>query len=104
MPTITATLADDLYHSLAELGGLQGGKARYALELVLQAQTNGMTVRFGDDSQPATAAVGVDITAGSGNTWGPARDKEAAWRIDQVWVRNTTAGSNARVIGAVVLG
>lgn len=88
-------MSDDAFHSVADLIGfdLAGGPA--LLEGFIQAQSFGLVVRFGDQSTPPTAAGGLALTAGTAIGVGPVRDSRASWPLDQVWVRNATAGSNA---------
>lgn len=90
MPTFTSTMTDDAYHRASDLFGVRGA----IIEGSIEAQTNGLTYRYGDEAAPETGAGGSAIAAGSGRGLGPVRSPEAAWRLDRLWVRNTAAGSN----------
>lgn len=93
--TLDGTLAADAYRSLADLLGFQGSRAR-VLGGVLQAQLNGATVRIvpRGSGVPATADAGTKLAADA--PLGFQASDEVM--LDEVWVRNTTAGSNARLV------
>lgn len=99
--TYTATLADDNYHRFSDLVGADKGLAM--LEGFLGAQTNGFTWRIGPSTTPAATEAGDPIVANSGRGFGPVRDVLAGWWLDELWVRNTLAGSNATVVLNAVL-
>lgn len=88
----SATLTDDAYHSLAELFGLLGA-VRRVKDGFLYALTNGATWLYGNETTPTTATAGGPIATGAGVVLGTG--KPPGWRLDRIWVRNTTAGSNA---------
>lgn len=97
--TFSGTLAADAYRSLMDLLALGvGGSAAGVTILggILQAQTNGATVRIvpRGSPAPATADAGTTLAAGAGIGL-QATDQ---WRLDEIWVRNTTAGQNATLV------
>lgn len=94
MPTVT--LADDNYHSLAQLFGFLG--ARWEMyDGWVYAVTNGLTFRYGDETAPGATDPGGPIPASGGITVDNAAEGNG-YRLDLLWVRNTTAGSNAVVV------
>ena len=94
--TLAHTFAADDYRSLADLSGELGG-AVVLVEGFIQAQTNSLTVRFGDETTPAATAPGLVLGIGSVAGIGPTTPG-AAWPLSRIWVRNTTAGSNGLVV------
>lgn len=100
MPALQLTptaMTDDNWHSLAELLGILGQRAAL-IEGFLQAQTNDMLFRYGDETQPKATDGGILVAASSGVGIGPVRDPLAAWDLRVLWVRNKTAGSNTTVV------
>lgn len=97
------TFTADGYRSLASLAGTEG-QAPALTEGVVQAQSNGATLRFGDETTPAATDPGVALAVGAALGIGPVKDPAAAWPLSRVWVRNTTPGSNALVVVAGVVG
>lgn len=83
---------------MTDVGGLNGATGYYLFEGELDAQSNGLTYRYGDDAQPADTDGGPQIPVGGGRTFGPVYSFEAAWDLRKLWVRNTTPGSNATVV------
>lgn len=84
----------DSYTRLLDVVGLNSVARLEVVEGFLTFQSFGATVYYGTTKPPASAA-GTQWGAGSGFGLGPRRDKGAGWRLDRVWVKNTTAGSNA---------
>lgn len=97
--SLDGTLAADAFRSLADLFGFLGTKATI-VEGFIQAQTNGATLRIvpRGSPAPATADKGFALAAGAAAGLGPVRHLEAGARLDEIWVRNTTAGSNAVLV------
>lgn len=93
---VSAALVDDAFHSLAELFGLLGGNAVIMSEGFLYARTNGFTWRYGDETTPTTASTGAPVPADGGAGFGPT--STVGWDLGKLWVRNTTAGSNATIV------
>lgn len=96
--TFSGTFAADDFRNLLDLFAL-GGQYPNGLQIVgglLQAQSNGATVRIvpRGSPAPATADAGSALSAGSG----VGLQMTDQWRLDEVWVRNTTAGQNATVV------
>lgn len=95
--SIVHTFAADAYRSLADLAGEPSGN-RVLVEGFIQAQTNGITLRLGDKTMPGATDGGIAIAAAGGLGVGPVKDRSAAWPLGSIWVRNTTAGSNAVLV------
>lgn len=94
----SATLADDLYHRVTDIMAIPGPSTGILTEGFLSAVTNGMTFRYGDDTQPATALPGTPLAAGASAGFGPVMDVAAGWDLRLLWVRNSSAGNNATVV------
>ena len=94
----SATLSDDVYHWVSDFLSLVGTRGVIMTEGFLSAVSNGLTFRYGDDTQPATADPGTPVAVGGSAGFGPVQSKEAGWDLRKLWVRNTTAGSNATVV------
>lgn len=97
--TFSGTLAADAYRNLMDLLGLGVGGSANGVEVVggvLQAQSKSATFRIvpRGSPAPATADLGTDLAAGAAIGL-QATDQ---WRLDEVWVRNTTAGQNAILV------
>lgn len=97
--TFSGTFAADAYRNLVDLLGLGVGGSPAGFSILggmLQAQNFGVTMRMvpRGSPAPATADPGTAITAGSGIGL-QATDQ---WRLDEIWVRNSAAGSNATVV------
>ena len=86
----------DGYQSLASLLGLTGSNVRL-IEGFLQAQTSGVTLRFGDSTTPPTAAGGLTIAAGGAIGVGPVKESNAAWPLGRIWVRETISSGGATI-------
>jgi len=93
MPSVTMT--DDAFHRISDLMAL--GLKPIMLEGFLSATTNGLTFRYGDDTTPGSTEGGTQVPAAASAGFGPAASREAGWDLRLLWVRNTTAGSNAVV-------
>lgn len=96
---LNGTLAADAYRSLADLFGFLGMQATI-VEGFVQAQTNGATVRIvpRGATAPATGDSGLVLGVNAAIGLGPVQTIDAGVRLDEVWVRNTTAGSNSLLI------
>jgi hypothetical protein len=100
--------AGDSYRTLADLMGFAPSRNNpiFVGEGTLKAQGNGFTwliTEPGDDA-PAATADGDQIATGGGTAWGPAREvKSSLIDLSNTWVRNTTAGQNAKVVLVGVL-
>lgn len=97
--TFSGTFAADAYRNLLDLFGLGVGGAANGFNIVgglLQVQTKNATVRMVPRGAPipATADGGTDLSPGAG----VGIQLTDQWRLDEVWVRNTTAGQNATVV------
>lgn len=92
---VAVALADDDFHSISDLIGFDVASGPFLLEGFIQAQTFGLIVRFGDQAQPPKALGGLSLVAGGALGVGPVRDPAASWFLNELWVRNATAGSNA---------
>lgn len=97
--TFSGTFAADAYRSLADLFAISVGGSAQGVSIiggVLQAQTNGVTLRVVPRGSPAPATADPGTTLAVGAAIGlQATD---AWRLDEIWCRNTVAGSNATVV------
>lgn len=94
----SATLADDDYHRVADLLSFRGFRGVYMLEGFLSAVSNGLTFVYPSQTQPPAAEAGTPLAVGASAGFGPVQSKEIAWDLRELWVRNTTAGSNATVV------
>jgi len=97
--TFTGTFTADTYRNLVDLFGLGLGGFPQGVQIVggfLQAQGQGATFRMvpRGSPAPATAEGGNTLSAGAGI----GLQKTDEWRLDEIWMRNTTAGSNATVV------
>lgn len=94
--TLSGTLTADAYRSLADLFGFSGTRANI-VEGFLQAQTFAGTMRIvpRGSPAPATADGGLALIAGAAIGLGPIKALDAGVALEEVWVRNTAAGSNA---------
>lgn len=101
--TRSGTLAADAWRRLNDLLGLNVFTKARILEGFINIQTNGATLGIFPDSAPDTADAGFAISAGAAIGLGPAKDSDAAWALEDIWVRNSTAGSNATVVFTGVL-
>lgn len=91
----------DNYRTVADLFGVAGISVGAKLvEGFIQALTNGATLYVASDTTdvPGPTDPGFSLAVGAGQGWGPAYRSDAALDLANVWVRNTTAGSNATVI------
>lgn len=93
--TLLGTEADDAYHSVVELFGFPQLVARIVAG-TLQVQGFGATLRYNPRRTPApdTTLGGTAIAAGAGLGY-QASDRA---RLDELWLRNTVAGSNATIV------
>lgn len=93
--TFSGTFAADAYRNLMDLFALGQAKADVVGGL-LQAQTNAAVVRIvpRGSPAPATGDAGILLAASSGI----GLQLTDQWRLDEVWVRNATAGSNATMV------
>lgn len=93
---LTGTFAADAFRSLADLLGIVGSQA-VIVEGFIQAQGFGATLRIEPRGSPApdTAAGGFQLTSGAAIGLGPIKAMDAGVRLDEVWARNSSAGSNA---------
>lgn len=93
--TWDGTLAADGYRNLLDLFGLGVAHVNVVGGL-LQAQTNGATVRIvpRGSPKPSDADAGTTLAAGAGIGF----QESDFIRLDEIWVRNTTAASNARLV------
>lgn len=97
--TYSGTFAADAYRNLLDLFGLGIGGSANGFDIVggiLQAQTNGATIRIvpRGSPAPATADAGTALATGAG----VGLQMTDQWRLDEIWARNTTAGSNATLV------
>ena len=94
-----SAVVGDSYSRLIDLLSMPGVKAEY-VEGFVTFQSFGATVFYqsaGGDA-PLSGSVGVQWAAGSGFGLGPRQTPGAGWRLDRIWLKNTTAGSAAVVV------
>lgn len=94
---VTHTFTTDAFRRVSDLAG-QGGQPLRLLEGFWEAQTNGLKVRYGDETQPADNAVGGLVSANSGRGVGPVKSEDAAWDLNKLWFANAAAGSNGVLV------
>lgn len=98
--TFSGTFAADSYRNLVDLFGLGIGGANVngfdIIGGVIQAQVKGATLRVvpRGSTAPATTDPGTDLAVGAGLGF----QMTDQWALDEIWVRNTTAGQNATVV------
>lgn len=94
-----SAIVGDTYRSLADLLlSSPGTESGYKLpDNLIFFNTNGATVAYGAQPSELTVGVGAAYAAGAGVGMGYG-NPDQAWDLAEVWVRNTTAGSNAVVV------
>ena len=98
--TLQGTLAADAYRSLVDLFGFPGQTRVFIVEGFVDIALNGATFRVVPPGTPppATADPGSPRAAGGVMGFGPASGVYKGYPLHALWVRNTTAGSNAQII------
>jgi hypothetical protein len=91
--------ADDDWESIAELGGFPGIPV-VLIEALVGAITNAAYIRY-QPLRPETGEVGIQISAGAGAGFGPVQPV-SGYPLQQIWVRNVSAGSDATIVATGV--
>jgi hypothetical protein len=102
--TLGGTLANDGWARLIDLLGLPQGEGVGVPEGTLQPQGFGIVLRAQAKTSPAPVAtgvgavtIGIRIAADQPFNMGPTNPGQCI-RLDEMWVRNLTPGSNATVV------
>lgn len=87
----------DAYTRLVDVVGMNAVARMEMVEGFLTFQTFGCTVYYGL-TKPSAAQAGSQWLAGSGFGLGPRQTKGTGWRLDRIWLKNTTAGSASTAV------
>lgn len=101
--TLVATCTDDyqpflqLVQGTPTVGTIMQEIVEGTFNVLLFGATMAMVER--GSQRPTLATVpGQQYAVGAFLGLGPTREKGAGYRLDELWVANTTAGSNARIV------
>lgn len=100
------TLTTDDWRRLNDLLGLNVFTKARILEGFINVTLFGGTLGLFPETAPVAADDGMSIPVGASIGLGPAKDSDSAWPIEEIWVKNTTAGNNAKftIVGVLEVG